>query len=386
MAQTDPSSLFPRRTQKACCYTSAVDAEATYCGDCGKPLIRCMAAEECGGLLDDQGLCTVCVSPHLQVDAGALKVAKVGGAVSLPVSIANLSVVGRPIFVTRLWSREASGDWREESLGWERLDAGQSRPVSITANKIERAGAHSVEILVELASRWRWRQECYAFSAVLRLMVEGEDTSNAPVVTLGGESAGHGNTVYISGASEKSTTPDTTSEAIDLEMVRAEKEERLLGIRGIDENLWVPRNTRFQWRGFAKDHTTGDGPILTPDGLLAVGRARSRRAGGPGDIRLLAVSPDGSVDEDVSRLISRRHFELFVECNRLVLRINGTGGVRINEKAYGPGKSVALADGDVIEPIVKSEGELRLHVEFKTQHRSVEDVIISRSPADQTGG
>jgi hypothetical protein len=61
-----------------------------------------MASEECGGLLDDHGLCTVCVAPYLQVDAGALTAARVGGAVALPLSLANLSTVGRPLFVTGL--------------------------------------------------------------------------------------------------------------------------------------------------------------------------------------------------------------------------------------------------------------------------------------------
>ena len=380
-----PSSV-PRRTQQTCCYTSAIDADATYCGDCGKALIRCMAAEECGGLLDDQGLCTVCVSPRVQVDAGALKVAKVGGAVALPVSIANVSVVGRPIFVTRLWSREASGEWREENVAWERLDAGQSRPVSITANRLDRAGAHSLEILVEVASRWRWRQECYAFSAVLRLTVEDEEKSNGPVVTLGGESAGHGNTVYISGKSEASNASEMTAAALDLEMVRAEKEERRLGIRGISETLWVPRNTILQWKGFNGEHVPVRGPILTTDGILAVGRARSRRAGGLGDVRLLVEQNDGRVDEEASLLMSRRHFELFIECNRLVLRVNGTGGVRINDKAYGPGKSISLNDDDRIEPVVKNAAALRLTVQFQVEHRSVNEVIISRSPVSQTGG
>lgn len=386
MTAASSQSSLPRRTQKPCCYTSAIDDDATYCADCGKPLIRCMAAEECGGLLDDQGLCTVCVSPHLQIDAGALKVAKVGGAVALPVSIANVSVVGRPIFVTRIWSREASGEWREERLGWERLDAGETRPASITADKLDRAGAHSIEILVEVASRWRWRQECYAFSAVLRLNVNGEDNTSAPVVTVGGENAGHGNTVYISGKSETSTLPEMTTEAIDLEMVRAEKEERRLGIRGLNEAQWVPRSTSLHWQGFGKDQVPGNGPILTPDGLLAVGRARSRRAGGPGDVRLLVEGQNGSIDEDLSRLISRRHFELFIECNRLVLRVNGTGGVRVNDKAYGTGKTVHLQDGDTIEPIVKNGEALRLNLKFHTEHRSVHEVVISKTPVSHTGG
>ena len=386
MTSSSPQPGLPRRTQKPCCYTSAIDNDATYCGDCGKALIRCMATEECGGLLDDQGLCTVCVSPRIQIDAGALKAAKVGGAVALPVSIANASVVGRPIFVTRLWSREASGDWKEERLGWERLDAGESRPASITADKLDRAGAHSIEILVEVASRWRWRQESYAFSAVLRLNVMGDDKSNAPVVSVGGESAGHGNIVYISGKNETTEAPEMTSEAIDLEMVRAEREERRLGIRGLNEAQWVPRNTKLKWQGFGANQVPQDGPILTLDGILAVGRARSRRAGGSGDVRLLVDAPDGDIDEDLSRLISRRHFELFIECNRLVLRVNGTGGVRINGDAYGGGKTIHLQDGDVIEPIVKNGGALRLNLKFQTEHRSVHEVIFSKTPVSQTGG
>lgn len=376
---------LPRRTQAACCYTSATDLDATFCGECGKPLLRCMASEECGGLLDDQGLCTVCVAPRLQVDAGALTAAKVGSAVALPVSIENVSVVGRPLFVTKLWSREANGEWRKEALGWERLDAGQSRPATITASQLSHAGAHNIEILVAVSSRWRWREECYAFSAALRLSVESEASKSAPTVTIGGKDAGHGNTVYISGQSDTATKTETTTEALNLEMVRAEKEERRLGLRGLSETLWVPKNTKLSWRGFGAQDVLMDGPILTQDGLLAVGRTRSRRSGGLGDIRLLAETKDGAVDEDASRLISRRHFELYVQCNRLILRVTGSGGVRINGEAYGSGKEISLADGDRIAPLVSTPDALTLNVSFRAEHGSVTEVILTRAPASQRG-
>ncbi|MEM6651943.1 MAG: hypothetical protein AAF582_05045 [Pseudomonadota bacterium] len=344
-----------------------------------------MAIEECGGLLDDDGLCTVCVAPHLQVDAGALKVAKVGGAVALPVSIANVSVVERPIFVTRVWSREASGKWQDVRLGWERLDAGQSRPVSIIANELHHAGAHSIEILVELSTRWRWREERYAFSAGLTLQVKAEDNSIGPTVTVGGDTAGHGNTVYISGKSEAPAELETTIEALDLEMLRAEVEERDRGIRGLEGGVCVPRNVPIAWRGFAPERTPLDGPILTTDSLLAVGRARARRAGGTGDVRLLVDSLDGSLDEDLSRLISRRHFELYVECDRLMVRVIGTGGLRVDGKAYGPGKAIALDDGARIEPLVKSPDVLSLEVQFQIEFNLVTQVIVSRLPANEQG-
>lgn len=375
------SSALPRRTQAVCCYTSAMDKEATYCGECGKPLIRCMAAEECGGLLDDQGLCTVCVAPQLMIAPGALTAAKVGSAIALPISIANRSAIERPLFVTRLWSREAAGAWREEHLGWERLDAGQARPVTVTASQLTRAGAHNIEILIAVSSRWRWREESYAFSADLRLTVEGDEEKSGPVVTIGGESAGHGNTIYISGQGDKREALQATTEAVELELVRAEREERRLGLRGLSETLWIPKNTKMVWRGFPKEDTPPDGPILTPDGILAVGRTRSRRSGGPGDVRLLAEAPDGGIDEHASRLISRRHFELYVECNRLILRVNGSGGVRINGEAYGPGKEIALRDGDRIEPLVKVDGALALTVRFQVEHGSVAEVAITRVPS-----
>ena len=385
MVRATPAQHLPRRTQATCCYTAAMDRNATFCGECGKPLMRCMAAEECGGLLDDQGLCTVCVAPHLQIAEGAITAAKVGGAVALPVSIANVSVVGRPLFVTGLWSREASGEWREEALGWERLEAGQSRPVTITASQLTRAGAHSIEILVAVSSRWRWRAESYAFAASLTLTVEDDSKKAAPVVTIGGEAAGHGNTVYISGGSDTSSKYEASAEALDLEMVRAEKEERRLGLRGISETLWVPKNAVLRWRGFADEDALHDGPILTSDGLLALGRTRSRRAGGQGDVRLLAETADGEIDRDRSQLISRRHFELYIECNRLTLRVNSLSGVRVNGEAYGPDKTIILNDGDRISPLVKVPDDLSLSVAFQTEHGAARTITLTRTPSSKRG-
>lgn len=376
------SAILPPRTQTPCCYTSALDASATYCGDCGKPLMRCMAAEECGGLLDDHGLCTVCVTPHLQIDAGAMIAARVGGALAVPISVANLSVVGRPLFVTNVWSREAGGEWQPQALGWERLAAGETAPLSITADKLERAGAHSLDILVALASRWRWRQECYAFSASLRLTVEDESSASGPVVNIGGDSAGHGNVVYIGGQDGASSDQARAADAITLPMVRADREERMLGLRGLGDGIWVPKSTQFRWIGFAKDETPPDGPLLTPDGLFAAGRSRTRRGGGPGDIRLLVQDQAGKVDEDLSRLISRRQFEFYIECDRLMLRVTSEGGIRINGEAFGPSKTIQLKDGDIISPIVKSSDLLSISVKFHVEHGAVGSVSMTRIAAN----
>ncbi len=376
IASSRPPGL--QRTQAECCYKSALDREATFCGDCGKPLLRCMACEECAGLLDDRGLCTVCVAPYLQVDAGALTAAKVGSAVARPMSIGNLSGVGRPLFVTGLWSREGSGSWREENLGWERLDAGESRPISVVANQIERSGAHGLQLLVALASRWRWRQENFAFTANLTLMVDDVGSDKGPVVNIGGESAGHGNLVYISGKNDTKPDVQRSDEAVQLTLIRAEREERRLSLRGLDTDNWVPRNAELVWKDFGEGDAPFNGPIMTQDGVLAAGRSRTRRQGGEGDVRLLVFDAAGGLDETASRLISRRHFELYIESDRLVLRVTAGSGLRVNGNAFGEGKTVRLADGDVIAPLVSAPDTLGLRVNFRTEHGSARQITLQR--------
>lgn len=117
---------------------------------------------------------------------------------------------------------------------------------------------------------------------------------------------------------------------------------------------------------------------MTQDGMLAVGRSRTRRQGGEGDVRILAFGPNGELDEESSRLISRRHFELYIESDRLVLRVTSGSGLRVNGKAFGEGKTVRLADGDVIAPMVASPDVLGLRVSFQTEHGAARQITIQR--------
>jgi len=190
--------------------------------------------------------------------------------------------------------------------------------------------------------------------------------------------AGHGNTVYISNKTDADTRQLALDSAHRLELVRAEKEERRLGLRGIEENLWVPRKTQFEWRGFKSGQSPANGPILSSDGILVAGRSRTRREGGLGDIRILVEDEQGQFNEDLSRMISRRHFELYVECDRLILRVNGGGGVRINGEAYGPGKIIPLSSGDIIAPLVTVEEALALTTDFKTEHGRVSAITMTK--------
>lgn len=379
--------LLPLRTRDQCCYASAVDLSATFCAVCGKPLLRCMAFEECGGLVDDVGLCTICVAPHVQLTPGAMMTAHVGGEIALPFDLANLSAVGRPLFVTGLWSREGRDDWRPERLDWERLDAGSRAAASVTATKIERAGAHKIDIMVSVATRWRWRQEQWAFAThVLLTIDDDDDKADGPVVQISGENIGHGNLINISGqVGGDEREGRRTTEAIDLRMQRLDIAERDLGLRGMAGNLRVPRNTPIFFAGFAKADRPVDGkPILTPNGLLAFGRART---GGEaaGDVRLIATRSDGSLDEDLSRMISRRHFELYIENDRLVLRVTGDNGVRVNGDAYGPDKTVVLKDGDRIAPIVEQPDRLAIDVRFSCELNRVSAITLTRHPKSEGG-
>jgi hypothetical protein len=342
-----------------------------------------MAFSECGGLVGDDGLCHVCVAPHLQIIPGATMNAPVGGSVALPFDLYNASNVDRPLFVTGLWSRE-KGDWREERLGWETLDPGTRAPASVTAQEFDRAGLHEVEIMWSVATRWRARQENYAFSSRVLLNIAGESEAHGgPVVQISSENEMNGNVIQITDNTTRGSKDDgKVVSAIDMNIHRLDVEERRFGLRGISADLRVPRSVAFRFVGFGPRETPApDLPICTPDGILAFGRSHARSEGGDGDVHLTVVDRTGAIDKDQSLTLSRRHFELYVENDRLMLRSSGSNGVRVNGVALGMDKTVTLKDGDVIEPLVKAPGALKLAVRFTNEFDRVSLVTLTRTPA-----
>jgi pSer/pThr/pTyr-binding forkhead associated (FHA) protein len=172
--------------------------------------------------------------------------------------------------------------------------------------------------------------------------------------------------------------------AIDMNIHRLDVEERRMGLRGITEDLRVPRSVAFRFTGFGKKQTPAlELPISTPDGILAFGRSKARADGGDGDVNLVITDPSGAVDTDQSLQLSRRHFELYVENDKLILRASGGNGLRVNGSALGPDKTVPLQDGDIIEPLVKSPGALKLAVRFTREFDRVSLVTVTRTPAIQ---
>jgi hypothetical protein len=340
-----------------------------------------MAFQECGGLVGEDGLCDVCVAPHLQIIPGATMKAPVGGSVALPFDLYNGSSVDRPLLVTGLWCREKQ-DWRKERLGWEQLEPGARAPASVTAMEFDRAGLHEVEIMWTVATRWRAREESFAFSTRVLLTIAGDHDSSGPVVQISSENEMNGNVIQITDNSGRGNRDEgKVVSAIDMNIQRLDLEERRLGLRGISQEMRVPRSATFSFRGFAPTDAPLSGlPAVTQDGALAFGRSRTRNEGGEGDVRLLATDGQGRVDESMSQMISRRHFELYVENDRLMLHVSGSNGLRVNGSAIGVDKVVQLKDGDEIAPLLKAPDALKLSVRFGCERDQVTAITLTRTP------
>jgi hypothetical protein len=146
-------------------------------------------------------------------------------------------------------------------------------------------------------------------------------------------------------------------------------------------NGWrVSRLARVHWRGFGNGEACADGPILTSDGLLSLGRARSKQQEGSSDVRLLVRGPDGKVDEAESEAISRRHADLFIENGRLCVRASGGAGLRVSDQGLKTGEVIELNDGDRIHILPRRKDLLALDVSLQVYHGEVETITLTRVP------
>ena len=373
------SDIGALSSRGSCCHRSALGSETSFCTECGKPLIRCMAVAECGSLLNEQGLCPVCIKLELALDAGAAATVREGGKLALPLTIGNASPVGRPLFVTGLWVKEDDGDLREISLPFKRLEPGAVSNVAIRTGVLDYAGVHQVDLRIAVATRYQWREEEYVFSSAIIFPVETKDPSG-PVTNIHVEGdAGPGFTVYNPTRIEndRAAGRDTHVAPIQLNAIRADRSERLLKRRGYENGLIVPRNVEFDWDGFPDGDAPFAGPILQPSGLLCLGRNSTALEVGANAARLLVGTPD-NIDEKASLGISRQHFTLYTESGRLMLRVDSQFGLLVNEQALGRTKTVALQDGDVIRPLREIPDALSVAINFETQQDTVQRVTVHR--------
>ncbi|MCA8902198.1 MAG: FHA domain-containing protein [Hyphomonas sp.] len=346
-----PTFLGPQ----PCCHRTALDPRATFCDECGQPILRCMASEECGALLDASGQCPVCVAPELSLNAGAAASVRVGGSLALPLVVANLSRVNRPLFIEAMWVRGEDGQKREVELPFHRLNPGASAEVGVRTGRLETAGMHRIDIMFVAATRFLWREERYVFTTSVAFPVEEEGPSEiVQNYNIHADEIGAGMTIYNPTRIQKEREAGiaTHAEPIVLTLQRADTMEKELGQRGYEDGLSVPRSVAFEWVGFDDGQAPDPGPIRTHGGVVSIGRASPHDPGAQNDVRLLISGPDG-VDQEASVYISRRHFFLYIENDRLMLRVESKNGLRLNGDMLAKGETARLKNGDVIAPLVR---------------------------------
>lgn len=362
----------------SCCYRSAHDRGNAHCAECGSPLLRCAASTECGGLVDTDGACNVCILPV--VTLGGAQEARVGGAVSLPLSLRNNAQTGRPLFLVGLWIRESGGAWRQQDVAWDRLDCGKSGALPVQSSAFDRTGSHLIEIAFAVSSRWRWREEVFAYTTGLDVTV-GEDAAVTVQqnISYSAEAAQPGATIFapVNLHMDREGRRDVDARGQVLALMRASKLERSLGLRGASDGTAIPRGAKLAWKGFRNDTSPFDGPLTSADGVLTLGRSRSIAQGGNNDVRLLALSASGTIDEQASLEISREHFCLWIENDRLMLRVESERGGFIEGEHHGRGAAVSLQSGDTFSPVRGTPRGAALRVNFESNHGTCHTVQIT---------
>ena len=335
-----------------------------------------MAHADCGGLLNDTGLCGVCVDFELSLDTGAASAVREGGKLALPLLIKNTSTVSRPIFITGLWIKEDDGQLREVSLPFERLEPQSAARAALRTGRLNVAGIHQVDLLIAVSTRYQWREERFVFASYVVFPVEPKDPGGAStVVNVTANEVGAGFTVYNPTRIEADRAAGVSAHAapMALNVVRADAAELDRKVRGYETGLVVPRHVEIAWQGFDEDETPFEGPIVKPSGLLLAGR-KSRDHGNDVCLRV-----KGSSDDDRSSLaISRLLFSIYTESGRLMMRVEGQYGLRLNGHSLDRTQTAQLEDGDLIQVLRKNPDLFGIRVKFEVQHQRVSRIVMTR--------
>lgn len=382
------------RTKPCCVRRAAASPDAMVCGECGSAILRCMAYKECGGLLDESGLCDVCISPSLFLDAGAKSTGKAGGSLALPLLFRNDSQIQRPLFITDVWVSEGGEDVRPQKKQWEELRAGESKTLNVQTAELRREGTQLFEVTFRAVTHYGRREEGFAFSAGLKLDVDsgGGVTINQTINAGGDNRTGSGDAFLINlNAPEDTRRAEVRAEPMRLDLVHADLFEKQQGIRGYKDGQLagarLARDARFTFKGFGKDEATSSKPINSAESLLVAGRNALRQAaGGETDVRLLIRDQNGAVDEKTSLEISRRHVEFFLQNGRLYMNVAGGAGVILNNTKLPQDTIEALASGDVIRILPARPDAIALQVRMRPEGGKITEVIITRTPAVAGGG
>lgn len=329
-----------------------------------------------------------------------------GGALRLPLFLVNHAVSakptlvgsppidGQPVFVRSVWVREGRGEWQQQELPWERLEAGPNngKPIDIIVDNLDSVGTHLVQVAIVLQSRPDYRSATFAFSTALDVTVrEDKELTIQQNINYSADVAQSGATIYAPfRVSGQDTDGGNTGTNADREqtLVHASMFEREKGIRGMQDGTAVKCSANFSWHGFQQLNTPESGPIVSPNGVLVFGRDRTRRqpdregeAPNSNDVRLLVYQRDGQVNENAAMAISRKHFGVFIEDDRLRMRVLSEGGATCDGKRMKKGDIVTLKSGSRISPFVTPVGKLEIEIGFEIEHGEVVTVNAKRLPS-----
>jgi hypothetical protein len=382
-------SMAEWQPYQPCCYAAALQPDSSFCGECGRPLFRCAAFDQCRGLVNPLGYCGICLLPRLTVEEGAVLKARAEEVLSIPFRLANRSSAGRSFQVLFVFKDELDVYDEPVRLNWERIGAGQERAFSVNTQPLSRGGVHRLRLTFVLASCANGFEEHYAFSGEIALRVEGGgptqvvqhfDLSNSDFGTAG---------MVVANPSIREPSDASgpvVAKRIEVPLERAERYEMEGGYRGYAKTgIRVARNTDFEFIGFpVKDRPRG-GPLCTPLAVLRCGRNSRRhdpvRNPYPNDLCLRAYDPaTGELNVSASQAIARHVGDFLIQNNRLYFRSRGDNRVAQNGDPLHAAELRVVDDGDVFALPAVQGAAFTVSLRFGIASGIVERIVFERSP------
>ncbi len=377
------------RPYQACCFAAAIDKETAFCNGCGRPLFRCAAFDACRNLVNPFDFCASCLRPEGFIDKDVHLQAKVGEVTTLGFRLRNASPAQRSLSVLGVLKSEGRGNSEPVPLQWEKIDPGQERPFSVVTEPLQSGGAHRLQLMLILATRFAELEEHYVFTGEVLIkvstgsaptqIVQNFDLSNSDFGTAGMVVA-NPNLQY---RDERPTSGSSPQERLNLD--RAERFELERGYRGYAASgLRVPRNVRFEYAGFPAGDAPFSGPLIGHRPLLRCGRDSRRfdaeRNPQPNDLCLRAYE-GGRLDADTSGILSRHLCDFILQNDRLYVRSHAEQRLGLNAAPMSRGELRVVEDGDRFTLPAMHAKAFEVGVRFSVSSSVVDTIRFERRPA-----
>jgi len=373
---------------KNCCYQEAIDPNASYCGSCSTPLIRCISFQECGQLVEPFKPCPVCLAPQLVIESGAVVSAKIGDRLAVPLIVRNQldsqHPIPRPVWVQRVFKRERGKDLAPVAIDWHTIDAGKEREFYLDTGPFDVGGTDKVDVFLEVASRSKEGfDETHIFKGTLGFPVARDSTSQVVQnINLSGAHLEDNALVHLPSNNSSSIGPEANTASQQRQVVKLEQVESLekeLGTRAYGTaGPQLSRALNFQLKGFTEEDAPSWDVGLGAKGYLAFGRSDRELADDnpfPMDVRLRCYNSANEVDVESSLLLSRHHFDLLVMNDRLVAFARSGKGISLNGKMLSSNSMATVNDGDKISPLAGQSNSPAFQVKFNNSLHGVVDRV-----------